>query len=300
MSSKPNFFILGAPKCGTTALASYLDQHPDILFSRPKETNYFNTDHQEQKLFKHKLDYLRRAYAHGNNEEVVGEGSVWYLFSEVAVNNILQFNSQARFIVMLRNPIDMVYALHGTFLLGLMETEEDFEVAWAMQDERRLGNQLPINCPEPKLLQYGKVGRLGEQVQRLLKTVPKDRVHFILFDELKQNTKNTYLDVLEFLGAAYYGREDFPVVNESSKIRNRPLAKFLNKLTQNDTLHHLKVRMGLPMGKGPLKSILKKNRKSQKRNSLDPHFREELKAYFRSDIELLQSLINKDLRNWLS
>ena len=37
----PNFFILGAPKCGTTSLHNYLNQHPDIYMSYKKEPHYF-------------------------------------------------------------------------------------------------------------------------------------------------------------------------------------------------------------------------------------------------------------------
>ena len=41
---KPNFFIIGAPKCGTTALSEYLRSHPSVLISEPKEPHYFSTD----------------------------------------------------------------------------------------------------------------------------------------------------------------------------------------------------------------------------------------------------------------
>src|SRR3990167_9603139 len=104
---KPNFFILGAPRCGTTSLSTYLREHPNVFFSFPKEVNFFSSDIYSSTLCSDISSYLK---LFSNSEEIhlaVGEGSVFYLASNCAVPSILQFNPQAKFIVMVRNPVDM-------------------------------------------------------------------------------------------------------------------------------------------------------------------------------------------------
>ena len=84
----PNFFILGAPKCGTTSLASWLSDHPHIFIPPIKEPHYFNTDDQHRNI-RRRLDYEKLFRGVTEKHIGVGEASVWYLSSEVAVRNIL-------------------------------------------------------------------------------------------------------------------------------------------------------------------------------------------------------------------
>ena len=109
----PNFFIIGAPKCGTTALSEYLRTHPDVFFSEPKEPNYFNSDVVSKKLYYYTSleDYLEKCFSGAEGYKAVGEGSVRYLSSAVAVDNILKLYPNAKFIIMLRNPVDLGYSL---------------------------------------------------------------------------------------------------------------------------------------------------------------------------------------------
>ena len=123
---KPNFFILGASKCGTTSMARYLAEHPDIFVSDPKEPHFFNTDfaNRHTRYIKTYESYFRSASEY---HMAVGEASVFYLFSHKAVSNILVYQPKARFVVMLRNPIYMVYSWHSEALQSFGETEADFE-----------------------------------------------------------------------------------------------------------------------------------------------------------------------------
>lgn len=95
---KPNFFIIGAPKCGTTALCEYLRAHPRIGMSIPKEPHYFCTDCTTRfRTIYTQQEYLRCFDHVQDGCAVAGEGSVWYLFSEAAVVNILRFAPDAKF-----------------------------------------------------------------------------------------------------------------------------------------------------------------------------------------------------------
>ena len=76
MTARPNFFIVGAPKCGTTALSHYLRQHPRIFFSLPKEPHYFATDLPRYRMVTHEPAYLEYFRGAGPQHTAVGEGSV--------------------------------------------------------------------------------------------------------------------------------------------------------------------------------------------------------------------------------
>src|SRR5262245_35065298 len=83
---KPTFFIIGAPKCGTTSLAAWLADHPDIFMSPTKEPHYFNTDH---KRYLNSLAGYEQLFEDATDRHsAVGEASVWYLYSANAVENI--------------------------------------------------------------------------------------------------------------------------------------------------------------------------------------------------------------------
>ena len=93
---RPDFFILGAPKCGTTALSEYLRRHPRVFVSRPKEPHYFCADFDYyyapgQRTEEH---YLRLFAEADEGHLAVGEASVWYLYSEDAARNIARVRSR--------------------------------------------------------------------------------------------------------------------------------------------------------------------------------------------------------------
>lgn len=85
---------------------------------------------------------------------------------------------------MFRNPVDMVYSFHSQLLYWSEETENDFEVAWRLQERRRMGLDVPRTCQEPFWLQYRDIGQFGTQTQRLLSVFPPEQVKLILFDDL--------------------------------------------------------------------------------------------------------------------
>jgi hypothetical protein len=174
--ARPNVFIVGAPKCGTTALSQYLRGHPQVFFCSPKEPHYFATEFPGYRAVTCEVDYLNLFSAAGPHHNALAEGSVYYLYSGQALERIRRFNPDARIIAMLRDPVDLVYSLHAQLLYSGNEIEEDFERAWDLQDERAHGRHLPRNCQDPKVLLYREVGKLGEQCERLLGIFPRTQV----------------------------------------------------------------------------------------------------------------------------
>ncbi len=155
--TQPNFFIVGAPKSGTTALSDYLRDHPNIFFSEPKEPHYFAQDFEKYRLTKTLEEYLSLFDESTPNHLAIGEGSVFYLFSSVALKKIYEFDPQAKIIVMLRNPVDLVYSFHSQQLFSADEDEQSFEKAWRLQGVRQQGKHIPRKNRNTNFLNYASI-----------------------------------------------------------------------------------------------------------------------------------------------
>lgn len=297
--NRPNFFIVGAPKCGTTALSEYLRDHPEVCFARPKEPYHFLTDLPGYDPGLTDQEYLRNFFGHCDDATAVGEGSVFYLLSREAVDNILRFNPQSRFIVMLRDPADLVYAFHRQLLYNYSEDVTDFRKAWRLQKHRRAGRRIPPKCREPRLLQYREVGALGSQLERLLQRVPESRVHVIFFDDFSSATSAVYEDTIRFLGLRPDGREDFPRINPSKEHQFRPLARLTQRVPAPLVEWGERVKQWLGIERlGIIPALRDWNTRVSERQPLDSDFRERLAAEFEPEVEKLERLTGRDLADW--
>ncbi len=109
---RPGFFIVGAPKCGTSSMMRYLRQHPDI-FMPNKELHFFGSDIYTKRLMK--KDYLN-CFSKARHEKMAGEKSAMYLYSEKTAAEIKRFCPHAKIIIQIRNPVDMLYSLYNNLL----------------------------------------------------------------------------------------------------------------------------------------------------------------------------------------
>src|SRR5215210_6007139 len=198
LAVRPNFFIVGAPKCGTTALYEYLRPHPNIFMSELKEPHFFARDLGTYPKIKTLEDYTRLFEGATEEHLRVGEASVYYLRSAVAAANIREFNPAAKIIAMYRNPVDMVYSFHSQLLYWSEEIEPDFETAWRLQERRSRGLDLPPRSRGAFLLQYADVGRFGSQTERLLSVFPPSQVKLILYDDFTASPQRIYDEVIAF------------------------------------------------------------------------------------------------------
>lgn len=262
--------------------------------SNPKEPCYFDVDLPFPGSPRSDAEYMRCFKGATDAHLVVGEASTNYLYSRVAVQRALQFSPDARFIVMVRNPIDMSRSLHAYSVQELVEDIEEFEVAWRLQDRRRLGLSLPPVSYQRDFVLYGDFCRLGEQVSRLFKIVPRELVHVVIFDDLVLDPLRTYRNTLDFLGLPYDGRTDFDARNVTGVVRSRTLRRAMMQL--------LAWRQRIPVrrfGFGFFNRMIEFNLGNGPRRGLDPDFFAELAAYFRPDVELLSELLERDLTAWL-
>ncbi|HET9813266.1 MAG TPA: sulfotransferase domain-containing protein [Sphingomicrobium sp.] len=224
---KPNLFIVGAPKCGTTAWAEYLGSHPDIFFSEIKEPHHFATDRDSELRIADRADYLR-LFARRGAAKVLGEASVTYLLSEVAARNIHAFNPDAKILIFLRNQEDYLPSRHNQLVFNGVESITDFEQAWRLSGRRDATNA-PAFFKHPELLDYRAAGAFGPQVERYYALFPEDQIRVFHFDNWTEQSRQTYLEILRFLGIPDDGRTDFPPVHQARHHATKFVVKFVRQ-----------------------------------------------------------------------
>lgn len=287
---EPNFFILGAPKCGTTSLAAWLATHPAVFMSPLKEPAHFARDLKEVRP---ELAQYRALFAPaGDHHLAVGEASTCYLFSAVAVADIVRYASEPRFIVCLRNPVEMVRSLHQQEVFGLNDDVRDFEQAWRLQEARSRGRHIPRTCREPWLLRYRERCLLGAQVERLLRQFPRQRVLFVMLDDLRADAGAQYLRVRRFLDLPDDGRVEFPVLNRSKEPRSRLVKEAVRNLSGA-------IRsMGITRRFGVRGALERWNTREVPLKGIAQDLMQEITGGFKEDVEKLGRLIGRDLSHW--
>jgi len=212
MQKKVDFFIVGAPKCGTTALASYLSEHPGVAFSSPKEPHFFATDIDRKRKIRD-LDHYHSIFPDKGLMAKRGEASVWYLYSEEAVANIKSYNPNAKIIVMIREPVDFIESLHNQNVIGGHDREKNIDES--------VRNSLKIKNRKFDL-DYVELARFEKYIRKYKKEFD-DRVLVLFQEELKAAPQQIYRQVLDFLDIEDDGRADFGMVN----VRRRHKFKLL-------------------------------------------------------------------------
>lgn len=299
--ARPNFFILGAPKCGTTALSEYLRQHPRIFMSMPKEPHFFCTDFDYyfapgQRTEEHYLALFDDA---GPDHLAVGEASVWYMYSRDAAANIAAFDPAARVVVMLRNPVDMMPSLHSQLVYTVDEDERDPARAWALQANRREGRDLPAEVRVPEFLQYGAACSLAGQLARVYESFPHERVKVIVFDDFRADPGAVYRDTLEFLDVPDDGRSEFPRVNPNTVHRAPAVAKLTQRPPRAALTAARAVKRVTGIKQlGIMRRVRSRNRVEAEREPLPGWFLDELAVHFADDVAALSELIGRDLTHW--
>jgi len=293
---KPDLFIVGAPRSGTTALFEYLRDHPDIFMCPIKEPNYFSFDMNRPRAANSEEEYLR--LFEGASEAVVGEASVWYLYSKVAIPEIMRFNPRAKIIAIVRNPIDWYRSWHAHRFNRLQEDEPDLELAWRKQEARSNGRDIPQHCKEPELLQYREAALFGDQIERALHFVPADQLMIIVYDDFAADTRQVYENALSFLNLPYNGRTDFPIVHETKQYRSLKIAGGMMRPSLPVKVLFKALRL-LRLETGTKQTIRAWNETPGYGQEPRPEFRQELAEAFRCDVEKLERVLKRDLGHWL-
>ncbi|MDQ3626845.1 MAG: sulfotransferase domain-containing protein [Verrucomicrobiota bacterium] len=224
---RPNLFIVGASKCGTTAWVEYLCGHPDVLFSNPKEPHFFTTDSPRHRRVADMKAYLR-LFESAQSKKIIGDGSASYLYSTEAAANIRSFNPAAKIIIFLREQEAYLPSWHNELCKNGAENVEDFETAWRMSG-RRDGSNTTDRCSDLRFLDYKSCGRFSEQVERFFANFPREQIRVFHFRDWTPNPRSTYLEILSFLGLQDDSRVEFRPVNQGKRLRSKWLARLLSR-----------------------------------------------------------------------
>lgn len=296
MIRKPDFFIVGAPKCGTTAMHHYLRQHPEIFMPERKEPHYFGTDLTAPYFIRDEAKYLA-LFETSKPAKRAGEASVFYLYSKLAASEIKRFNPAAGIIAMLRNPVDMMYSYHSQRLFSGIEDIEDFEAALAAEPERKEGRRLPEIQIAIHGLYYREMARFTEQLKRYFDEMGREQVHVIIYDDLKSAPARVYAETVRFLKVDESFVPQFEVVNPNKTLRMKSVRKFL--LQPPDLIRRISRPLWKPERRERMKRwIARMNSKQQRRVPMSASLRRRLQLEFRPEVENLSRLLNRDLTHW--
>ena len=301
---RPNTFIIGAPKSGTTALANYLSHHPNAFLCYPKEPSYWSSDinQKHDNALIESLEDYEALFQNANEENhvVVIDASTRYLMSKKAVQNIISYNAQAKFIIMLRDLVEIAQAFHMEQVFNDNEDIMDFSAAWLNQDERWNTGKIPKNCADPQLIQYRNVVSLGSQLLDVLSIVPRCQVLLVFHEDMQEDTKTTFLSVTRFLGLSDHELEEFPRHGAAHYNRSRWLAKIyqsphsaiqpfvrgIKRVVRTRLSYRLQER---------LKHLLIKR---GTRPEISQELRASLISELISEINLVSELSKRDLEHW--
>jgi hypothetical protein len=296
----PDFLLVGAPKCGTTAMHAYLKWHPEIFMPAAKEIHYYGSD------LSGLLTQLSPAehealFVGSESAKRVGETCIWALYSRNAAEEIKKDNPNARILIMLRDPVTMVYAQHSELVYQGIEDTVSFRRALAVEQDRKRGRRLPkrtMTVPTP-ILFYRDVASYAEQVERYLQAFGRNQVHVIVYDDLKRDPQRVYRETLDFLDVAPDFHTDLPVINPNKRIRSMHLRNLLHRPPR--LLNRL-CRTIIPSAdtrKSLLASLDRWNVGFRPRPPMDEKLRRRLQEEFAPDVERLGALLGRDLSFWL-
>lgn len=276
-------------------MQDYLAQHPEIFMPEMKEAHFFGADLDAPVYLRDEKKYLA-LFAGARNEKRVGEASVFYLYSKKAATEIKDFSPAASIIVMLRNPVEMIYSLHSQRLYNGNEDIEDFEAALDAEEDRKRGLRLPKDRHLLAGLFYRDVGKYTEQVQRYIETFGREKLKVIIFDEFKRNTAQVYKETCLFLGVDPTFNPLIRVVNGNKGVRS---VTYRNLIFRPSLLRTVARRVIPDTPRRRIIRVLERvNLKYEERPPMNPELKRRLKEEFRPEVERLSQLLDRDLTYW--
>ena len=299
---KPNLFIVGHPRSGTSSLHSYLKQHPEIFMTVIKEPNFFARDfridsdhfHKKKLYFPYRSEsqYLS-LYEKWTNEKIAGEASATNLCSKAAAQEINRFNPASKIIMMFREPVEFLHSFHSAARFALGEHLEDFQTAISAEKDRRDGRDLSKRVIVPSWLFYSEFIKYTQQIQRFLSCFDRAQIKIIIFDDFKSNTQYVYRGVLSFLNVDPNYLTEFDVVNPNKQLKWPLLKKYtLDSPYLRKTLRLLFSHETY----AGLKDFYKnKMVEHEPRQPLDETFKLGLMQNFKPEVEKLSDFLKKDL-----
>lgn len=302
---RPDFFIVGQPKAGTTALYKMLRTHPGLYMPDLKEPNFFCTDLVQPSMRRRGMPYFATVeeyvslFSPALPGQRIGEASVHYLQSRVAARNIATFNPEARIVAILREPASLLRSLHLQLLQSGVEREADLATALCLEEERRKGRAIPRSCHRPQLLLYSEVVRYVDQLQRFRELFRPDRMLIAIYDDFLRDNEGTVRSIFRFLGLDDSVDVVRTPANPSVFVRAPAIALALHRISVGrDPFAHSVKRAIKGVARGGLARWLLQSgyrRVTTRPPPPDQAFMRELRRRYASEVERLSAYLGRDL-----
>ena len=287
----PDFFVIGAPKCGTTSMFSWLQLHPDTYLP-VKEPGFLSLDlldvRNHPEGIQTEAEYLTRLCPPKAKGKLTGESTPKYLYSDDALAWLSPHAGQIKLIVMLRNPVDLAIAMHAQNLRQGREREPDFGRAW---------KRGPVH-PGDKLTDYSFWGQPGIRLERWLATFPRADIRIVILEEdMGDCAHQTHADTLVFLGLPPHVLVSYAAENPRRSYRSRRLqgASRRARRAAYDVLYRLGVK---PRGTGVLRLFDKLNGNWPNKPEIIPALRAEVAQALAEDAQRIARLLERDRMPW--
>ena len=293
---KPNLFIPGAAKSGSTTLHNLLNQHPEICMSSVKEPGYWKNE--KFKDFKNieKENYLNLFMK--SKHKIFGESTTAYMYYDTFINNInSNYKVSPKFIFILRNPIDR-FNSHFWWIKGLGLEKSNFQEALSKDQN----NQFKAYNYYPKY--YFQFGLYAKWLKRFYNCFDRSNIKIIIFEDLINNQLKTANSCFEFLGLKKLDTISNHTSNQTALLKNPELYHFLNKSAIGKYSFTKIGKYFLP--KKTINWIIlniKNNLKNWKKENvscpkLSKENRYELKALYFKDVSELKKLTEYNYKEW--
>jgi Sulfotransferase family len=308
----PNFFLVGAPKAGTTSLYHYLDQHPQICMSPIKEPNFFAAEIRQENfdaalrrgvardarslreyldgpmrkkrfggIVANWEDYLR-LFANANNQTALGEASVCNLWSPTASERIAARIPNAKILVMLRDPAERAYSqyLHGV---------GNGAIRWSFREhiERNLRHRCGQFCVHYPFLEFGLY---SQQLSRYLERFGEN-VWIGFYEDFNNRPVNVCQDIFRFLGVSDEFSPDMDTRHLEAQIPRLGAIAWLMRSGFRQAAARVTPSSLRPVFR---RALMRKAGKT----TMNPSDRDYLRGFYREDIGKLASLVGHNLDRW--
>ena len=287
---KVDFFIVGAPKAGTTSLYYYFNEHPEIKMSAKKEPDFFSDKAiQQQRMYysEQRIDTLEKyeaLFPDDSAHKKLGEASVSYLFYPNVAKDIYKYNPNAKIIIMLRNPVDRAFSHYlMDYRLGLVSDSFDYII------DKQSSN------PKDKLFyqQYIEVSAYAQQIKRYFEVFDITNILVIEYEEFKKDTQGIVKKGYAFLEV------DDSFVADVDKKHNTYTMPYNEVIRKVYSMMFLRKILNILLPKILVKKIRKLFFRIDKKPTLSEHTRTHLKALFKNDIEELSNILSTDFSRWI-
>jgi len=286
---KVDFFIVGAPKAGTTSLYHYLNEHPQVEMSSQKEPDYFSDKaiHKQGMYYgKNRVNTLDKYESLFVQKEsvVYGEGSVSYLFYDNVAEDIKKYNPNAKIIIMLRNPIERAFSHYlMDYRLGLIS--DSFENILAKKSKHKNAHLF--------YQQYIEVSKYAKQIQRYLDFFEKDNILVIDYEDFKKNVSKTVDQVYSFLNISAEFAADINTKHNTFTMPKNKVIRFIYSFVFLRKILTFLFPIYL------VKNIRVLLFKADKKPELLKETRSQLRIIFNDDIKKLEEVLGKNYSKWI-